>query len=84
MQPRVEAGKATDWHSIALEQNVPTDAIAIAVCIGVRTAILKDKKTKKTKNKKTKETKKKTKKKKTKKKKTKNICLFALFACLFD
>ena len=83
MQPRVEAGKATDWHSIALEQNVPTDAIAIAVCIGVRTAILKNKKTKKTKNKKTKETKKKTKKKKTKKKKTKNICLFALFACLF-
>ena len=84
MQPRVEAGKATDWHSIALEQNVPTDAIAIAVCIGVRTAILKNKKTKKTKNKKTKKTKKKTKKKKTKKKKTKNICLFALFACLFD
>ena len=79
MQPRVEAGKATDWHSIALEQNVPTDAIAIAVCIGVRTAILKNKKTKKTKKTKNKMTKK---TKKTKKK-TKNICLFVLYACLF-
>ena len=78
MQPRVEVGKATAWHSIALEQNVPTDAIAIAVCIGVRTAILKNKKTKKTKK-----TKNKTKKTKKTKKKTKNICLFVLYACLF-
>ena len=79
MQPRVEAGKATDWHSIALEQNVPTNVIAIAVCFGVRTAILKNKKTKKTKKTKNKMTKK---TKKTKKK-TKNICLFVLYACLF-